>query len=77
MEAKGFIVEPIYFHLYWRSPIDVLRTIISVRGLDAVSDEVILHCVKGQLKYLDYVLLSEDLDVAHEKWTSETRPNVP
>lgn len=77
MEARGFKVEPIYLQHYWRSPLEVLRTILWFQGVDDVPDEVIVRCVKCHLNYLDFVLSSKDIDVAHNKWTSETRPNEP
>jgi hypothetical protein len=77
MEDKGFKVEPIYLQRYWRSPLEVLRTILWVQGIDDVPDEVIVNCVKCHLKYLDYVLSSEYIDTAHGNWTVETQPNIP
>jgi len=77
MEARGFKVEPIYLQHYWRSPLEVLRTILWVQGVDDVPDEVIMRCIKCHLNYLDFVLSSKDIDTAHGNWTSETRPHVP
>jgi hypothetical protein len=55
---------------YWRSPIEVLRILLWLKGSDGVSDEEIQHCVQEQMRYLDFVLSSESLDIAHERWAS-------
>jgi len=75
MKSKGFIVEPIYLQHYWRSPLDILRIMIWIRGVEYIQDEMFTRCVKGYLKYLDYVISSDDIDVAHDKWVSETKPD--
>ena len=72
MEAKEFKVEALYLQHYWRSPLEVLRTIAWTQGVDNVSDDEIRRCVRYHLRYLDYVLSSEDIDGAHEKWILET-----
>jgi len=76
MEARGFDVEAIYLKHYWRSPLEALRVMARIQGVDNVSDDVIVRYIQGQLKYLEYILYSKDLDAAHEKWTMETQPNL-
>ena len=77
MEAKGFSVEVVYLQHYWRSPLNALRTLMWIRGVNEVPDELIVKCVRSHLRYMDYVLSSEDIDSAHGKWTSETQPRNP
>lgn len=74
MEARGFDVEAIYLKHFWRSPLEALRVMVRLQGVDNVSDDVIERCVEGQLRYLEYILSSKDLDTAHEKWTMEMHP---
>jgi hypothetical protein len=76
MEARGFNVEAIYLKHYWRSPLEVLRVMARTRGIDNLSDEVIANCIQDQLRYLEYILHSKNLDAAHEKWTMEVQPNL-
>ncbi len=71
LEAEGFTVEAIYLQHYWRSPLEALRVIAWTEGVDNISDDLITRCVQCHLKYLNYVLLSVDIDAAHEKWTLE------
>jgi len=77
MEVKGFTVKPIYFQRYWRNPLDVLRIISWARGVNKVPNNVMRHCVRTYLSYLDYVLASKDVDAAHATWTAAIRPHVP
>jgi len=67
---QGFSVEIIRLETYWRSPIEVLRTLMWVRRSGQVSDEEIEQCVREQMRYLDFVISSESPDLAHEKWTT-------
>ena len=67
MEAKEFKVKALCLQHYWRSPLEVLRTITWTQGVDNVSDDEIRRYVRYHLRYLDYVLSSEDIDAAHEK----------
>jgi hypothetical protein len=69
IEDKGLTVKPIYVHRYWENPLDMLR-ILSLA-------QVMGHCIRPYLGYLDYVFASEDMDAAHAKWTSETQAHVP
>lgn len=77
MEVKGFTVKPIYFQRYWRNPLDVLRIISWARGVNKVPNNVMRHCVRTYLSYLDYVLASKNVDAAHATWTAAIRPHVP
>lgn len=72
MEDEGVKVKALYLQHYWRSPLEVLRTIAWAQGVDNVSDDDVGRCVRYHLRYLDHVLSSEDIDGAHEKWTLET-----
>jgi len=76
LEEDGFEVKSVYLQHYWRSPLDVLRAMAWLRGVENVSCGLILECVKRHLKYLDYVIFSEDLDTAHARWEQETWLNV-
>jgi len=68
LAKEGYNVKPVYFQSYWRPPLDVLRRIIREHGVDWIPDEVLAFCVSSHLRYLDYVISSEDL---------ETRPYTP
>ena len=76
LEEDGFQVKPIHLQHYWRPPLDVLRAIAWLRGVENVSSDLILGCVKSHLRYLDYVISSEDIDTAHARWELEILPNA-
>lgn len=63
-EVKLLLLEPIY----WYPPLDVLRALMLAKGVEKIKDEEIETCIKHHLKYLDYVLLSDNVDVAYESW---------
>jgi len=73
METKGFAVETIYLKHYWRSPLEALKIEARLRGVDSISEDLIMKYIQEQLRYLAYILNSKDLDEAHEKWTMEMR----
>jgi hypothetical protein len=73
MAAEGFTVEAVYLQHYWRSPLEVLRVIAGVKGVDSLSNKMIARCVQCHLRYLDHVLSSNDVDAAHKQWTHEIR----
>lgn len=62
-------VEIILMEDHWKSPLDILRTILWKHGFDNVSDEKIEPYLKLQKKYLDLIINSKDVDEAHEAWT--------
>jgi len=62
-------VEIVLLEEYWKSPLDILRTILWKHGFDNVSDKVIERYLKLQKRYLDLVIKSKDVDQAHEEWT--------
>ncbi|MEM3570787.1 MAG: hypothetical protein QW589_02500, partial [Candidatus Bathyarchaeia archaeon] len=66
-EVKLLLLEPVY----WYSPLDVLRSLISTRGIEKLKDEEVEKCIKIHIKYLDYILLSENIDNAHESWVKD------
>ena len=76
LERDGYRVSLIYLQPYWRSPLDVLRMMVLEHGMDGVSDEIFEECIRKHLRYLDYVVYSEDLDSAHNRWARETIPSV-
>lgn len=76
MEAIGFKVKIIHLHNYWRSPLEVLERMAQHWGIHNLSDDAIARCVEDHMRYLDYVLSSQDIDLAHEKWVSDTLPKV-
>lgn len=71
MENMGFKVKIIHLHNYWRSPLEVLGNMAQSWGIHNLSDDLIIKCVESHLRYLDYVLLSQDIDFAHDKWVSD------
>jgi hypothetical protein len=74
LERRGFSVNVVFTQRYWRPPLEVLRMIASLRGVEELCDRVISDCVQRHLQYLDYILLSGNIDEAHEKWTRENAP---
>jgi len=76
LEEDGFQVKPIHLQHYWRPPLDVLGAIAWLRGVENVSSDLIVGCVKSHLRYLDYVISSEDIDVAHARWELEIWQNA-
>nr|KXH71263.1 MAG: hypothetical protein AM324_00890 [Candidatus Thorarchaeota archaeon SMTZ1-83] len=74
IEKIGHKVKVIHLHDYWRSPLEVLGNMARSWGIHNLSDDLISGCVESQLRYLDYVLSSRDVDSAHEKWVSDTLP---
>ena len=62
-------IEIILLDNYWKSPLDILRTILWKYGFDNTPDEKIEQCLKFQKNYLDLVIHSKDNDEAHDTWT--------
>jgi len=62
-------LEVILLEDYWKSPLDILRTLLWRHGTDKISDERIESYLKLQKKYLDLVIGSKDVDEAHRAWT--------
>jgi len=72
LREEGFKFNPIYLQRYWKPPLEALKTLIWINGINNIPDDVIVSSIKNQLKYLDHVLSSENIDEAHEEWTRET-----
>ena len=62
-------VKVVLLDTYWKSPLDILRTIIWKHGLEKTSDETIEFYLRLQKKYITYILQYQDIDKAHEAWT--------
>ena len=62
-------VKIIILENYWKSPLDMLRTILWKYGFAHISDEKIIHYLNLQQKYLDLIIYSKDVDEAHQIWT--------
>jgi hypothetical protein len=62
-------VKIILLENYWKSPLDILRTIIWKYGFDHISDEKIIYYLNLQQKYLGLIIYSKDVDKAHQNWT--------
>jgi hypothetical protein len=65
----GFKAEIINLGTCWRSPLDVLRVMLSNRGPDGVNNAEIEQCVREQISYLNLVMRSRNIDEDHETWT--------
>jgi len=63
-------IEFILLDDYWKSPLDILRTIIWKYGIENIDEKKIELYLKLQKRYLDLVLTSKDIDEAHETWTN-------
>ncbi len=70
LSRPDYKVEIILLEEYWKSPLDVLRTILWRYGFDSISDKKIERYLKLQKRYLDLVINLNDVDEAHEAWTS-------
>lgn len=68
-------VKVICLENYWKPPLDVLKTLFASKGIDKTPDEIVKLCIKQHLKYLDYVLLYDDVDTAHSVWLEEFKPD--
>ena len=66
LRKECFKFKTIHLQHYWRPPLEALRMLMWMKGLDGVPDDVIISSVKNQLKYLDYVLSSDNIDEAHK-----------
>jgi hypothetical protein len=64
-------VKIILLENYWKSPLDMLRTILWKYGFDHISDEKIIHYLNLQQKYLELIIYSKDVDEAHQIWTDK------
>ena len=63
-------IEFILLDDYWKSPLDILRTIIWKHGRENIDEKKIELNLKLQKSYIDLVLTSENIDEAHETWTN-------
>jgi len=68
-------VKVICLENYWKPPLDVLKTLLALKGVDKIPDNLINLCIKQHLKYLDYVLLNDDVDTAHSIWFEKFKPH--
>lgn len=73
--SSNYNVKVICLEYYWKSPLEVLKTLFALRGVDNISDKIVKFCVKQHLKYLDYILLYEDVDTSHAIWVKEFKPH--
>ncbi len=69
-------VEIILLEDYWKSPLDILRTILWKYGFNNISDKKIERYLKLQKMYLDLIINSKDIDEAHEAWTKIVKSRV-
>lgn len=65
MREESYSIRIICLKDYWKSPLDVLRTIFAHRQ---VNEEELIKCLKEQMKYIDLVISNKNIDEAHEKW---------
>ncbi len=69
-----FNVKVICLERYWKSPLEVLKTLFILKGFDNIPDNIVKLCIKQHLEYLDYILLYDNIDTAHEAWVRELKP---
>lgn len=69
LEKQGFKVELVYLKKYWRPPLDVLRHLIWLKGLEKVTDDEIREWVEKHLDYLDIILRSASAEEAYARWS--------
>jgi hypothetical protein len=72
---SNYEVKVICLEHYWKSPLEVLKTLFASKGVDKIPDNTVKLCVKQHLKYLDYILLYDDVDTAHTIWSKEVKPH--
>jgi len=68
-KEKGYTVNHVYLHKYWRPPLAVLQMLFEVYG-GHVSETIIEKCVRAHLKYLDFILTRKNLDDAYKSWST-------
>ncbi|MGQ9721256.1 MAG: hypothetical protein ACUVXA_08045 [Candidatus Jordarchaeum sp.] len=72
--GSNYNVKVICLENYWKSPLEVLKTLFTFRGVDNISDNIVRLCVHQHLKYLDYILLHENVDTSHDVWVKDFKP---
>ena len=72
--SPNYNVKVICLEHYWKSPLEVLKTLFRLSGVDNISDNIVKLCVKQHLKYLDYILLYDDVDTSHANWVRAFKP---
>lgn len=73
--CSKYNVKVVCLENYWKPPLDVLKTLFELKGVDTIPDDIVNLCIKQHLKYLDYVLLHDDADTAHSIWFEESKPH--
>jgi hypothetical protein len=73
LERRGISLEIFPLGRYWKTPLDVLRSMMR-RG--DVSDEEIEACIRRHADYLSLVIRSRDLEEAHERWSSHMESRI-
>jgi len=68
-------VKVICLESYWKPPLEVLKTLFASKGTDKIPDNIVKLCIKQHLKYLDYILLYDDVDTAQTIWFEEFKPH--
>ena len=70
-------IDIVLIEKYWKSPLDILRTIIWKHGFENISDETIKEYLNLQNKYLDLIINLDDVDKAHREWSRICQKNIP
>ena len=63
---------------YLFTPLEVLKRLVSIRGLSKIPDEVIERYVKLHVDYIrNYIVPSGELDIGYFKWLVKRLKNLP
>ena len=73
--ASNYEVKTVCLEHYWKSPLEVLKTLFALKGVDNVPDNTIRLCVRQHLGYLNYILLHDNVDSSHNVWVKEFKPH--
>jgi hypothetical protein len=76
LRKNGCQLQVRYAVTYFKPPLAALVAVARIRGLDNITDREIETVVKMHLQYLNFVISSENLDVAHRRWEDMVRLTV-
>ena len=76
LRENGYRLRVHYAVTYLKPPLVALLSLARIRGLNNITDQEIQVGAKMHLQYLDFVISSENVDVAHSRWEDMMRSSV-
>jgi len=76
LRGNRFAVQVCFVEHYLKPPLSALITLARIRGLSKITNEQIHAAVGMHLQYLDIVISSDNLDLAHRRWENLFRANL-